>query len=120
MALLVQLELVQAAERLPALRANVAPCHAGERSVRGVAACGEGVVRGSYSWSLSGCSLPLGEIIRLPQKRVHLFFLLCLVTLMSGLKTGRLWNIFLILAVVVPITRPLRGRLLHSSRLGRV
>lgn len=35
-ALLVQLELVQAAERLPTLRANVTPCHPRERSVGGV------------------------------------------------------------------------------------
>ncbi len=128
-ALLVQLELVQTAERLSALRANVAPRRAGERFVRVEAAWRESVVRGSYGWSIPGCGLPLRMFIWLPQNmrgvslRVNLFLLpvlLCQGTLRSGLKTGRLWNILLILTVVDPIARSLRGQLLDTSRLGRV
>lgn len=119
-ALLVQLELVQAAERLPAVGAGVAPSRAGERSVRVEAACWEGVV--GLTRSISSCSLPLCVFIRRPQmctmRRVPLGVNLFLLgALRSGLKTGRLRSILLILTVVDPIARPLRGQLLHAGRL---
>lgn len=121
-ALLVQLELVQTAERLAALRANVAPRHAGESFVGGLR--GE-----SGDRPVSGCRLPLGVFVRLPQicdvrgvsLRVHLLLLPVLLWLSTlRLETGRLRNILLILAVVDPVARPVRGQLLDASRLGRV
>lgn len=126
-ALLVQLELVQAAEGLPALRAHVAPPPAGERPVGGVrveAAGGQSVVR-----PVSSCSLPLRVLVRLPHVpgvrgvslRVHLLLVPVLLggsSLSSAaLETGRLRGVLLILTVVDPVARPLRGRLLDVGGL---
>lgn len=134
MALLVQLELVQTAERLSALRADVAARHAGVGfvgGVRGKAAWCERVVRGSYAWSFPCGGLPLRLFIWLPRMcnmrgvslRVILFLrpvLLRQGSLRSGLKTRRLRNILLILAAVDPVARPLRGQRRDTSRLGSV
>lgn len=133
-ALLMELELVQAAEWLPALGADVASWHAGERSVwsvMGEAAWRESVLWRSCSRSIPRRSLPLWVFIQLPQmcsiRRVSLWVNLFLLpvllqqsTLRSGLETRHLRNVFLILTVIDPITRPLRGQLLDSSWLAGV
>lgn len=130
-ALLVQLELVQAAERLSTLRANIASCHTRERSVRVVATWCETVVRVGYHWFITICRVPLRTFIWLSHLSnmwevrlwMNLFLvpvLLCLNTLRSGLKTGRLRDILLILTVVDPVTWPLRGWLQDTSRLTSV
>lgn len=127
-ALLVQLELVEAGERLSTMRANVASCSTGERFVgvvRVVAALCESVVRVRYDLSICGRSLPLRMIFRLPQmcnmRGVSLGVILLLLSVLlrksnlrSELKIGRL-RILLIVTVVYPVTLPLRGRLLDVS-----